>query len=198
MPTGIYTRKPNQGFQIGFTPWNKGKTSIFSELTLEKMSNSHLGRSWGNHTEKAKERIRKSHLGEKNGMFGKPSFWRGKKMPIEMCRKLSERMRGRFGPLSNRWIADRSKLAKTRNPRGDSIESILWARNIKKRDNWTCKRENEDCKGRLEAHHILSYRNHTESRYDINNGITLCQFHHPRKRVDEQRLIPFFRELVKA
>lgn len=33
-------------------------------------------------------------------------------------------------------------------------------------------------------------------RYDINNGITLCHAHHPRKRADEAKLSPYFKELV--
>jgi len=40
------------------------------------------------------------------------------------------------------------------------------------------------------AHHILPWRDYPEERYNINNGITLCQYHHPRKREDEQMLIP--------
>ncbi len=35
-----------------------------------------------------------------------------------------------------------------------------------------------------------------ELRYEVNNGIALCQFHHPRKRADEQRLILTFQGLV--
>ena len=31
---------------------------------------------------------------------------------------------------------------------------------------------------------------------NINNGITLCQFHHPRKRNDEKLLTLSFQELV--
>lgn len=35
-----------------------------------------------------------------------------------------------------------------------------------------------------------------ETRYEINNGITLCHFHHPRKREKEKELSPFFQELI--
>ena len=111
---------------------------------------------------------------------------------------LKGKSNGRGGELHPRWIKDRNLLAKTRNPREDSTESIIWARNVKKRDNWKCKMSNSDCKGRLESHHILSHRDFPELRYEINNGITLCQFHHPRKRVEEKRLIPFFQSMVEV
>jgi hypothetical protein len=71
-----------------------------------------------------------------------------------------------------------------------------WMLSIKKRDNWKCKINNQDCKGNLEAHHILSWRDYQELRYDINNGITLCHAHHPRKRIDEAKLSPFFQRIV--
>jgi len=32
--------------------------------------------------------------------------------------------------------------------------------------------------------------------FEVNNGISLCHFHHPRKINDEMKLVPTFRELV--
>lgn len=65
----------------------------------------------------------------------------------------------------------------------------------KKRDG-VCKLKDEKCNGYLTVHHIRSWREHVALRYKLNNGITLCQYHHPLKRVDEQRLIPVFQQLV--
>ena len=73
-----------------------------------------------------------------------------------------------------------------------------WMFIIKNRDKWRCKINNTDCKGRLEAHHILDWVNYQELRYDINNGITLCQSHHPRGRDAEKRLADDFQRLVSA
>jgi len=72
----------------------------------------------------------------------------------------------------------------------------FWMFAVKGRDNWKCRIANEDCNGRLEAHHILNWIDYPELRYEINNGITLCYAHHPRKRAEEKKLIPFFKELV--
>jgi hypothetical protein len=59
-----------------------------------------------------------------------------------------------------------------------------------------CKTNNCDCSGRLEAHHILSWSKFPELRYEVNNGITLCKFHHPKKRIDEIKLAPYFKNMV--
>jgi hypothetical protein len=71
-----------------------------------------------------------------------------------------------------------------------------WRTKVFTRDNFKCKINNCDCKGQLEAHHILSWRDYPELRYDINNGITLCHFHHPRGRNNEIKLIQTFNGLV--
>ena len=66
------------------------------------------------------------------------------------------------------------------------------------RDGWKCKIQNQDCKGQLQAHHILPWRDYIELRHVVNNGIALCQAHHPRKRAEEKRLSPYFMELVSV
>lgn len=73
-----------------------------------------------------------------------------------------------------------------------------WMLAVKKRDCWKCRIANKDCNGRLEAHHILPWRDYPELRYEINNGITLCLAHHPRMRSEEKRLSPYFMELVSV
>ena len=69
---------------------------------------------------------------------------------------------------------------------------IKWMREVKKRDNNICQLRDENCSGYNIVHHIKNWRNHPELRYDINNGITLCQFHHPTKWVDELRFLLIF------
>ncbi len=71
-----------------------------------------------------------------------------------------------------------------------------WRKKVCSRDNWKCKISNSGCKGRLEVHHILSFSKFAELKYEVNNGITLCHFHHPRKRVEEEKLSPYFQKLV--
>ena len=99
-----------------------------------------------------------------------------------------------------RWIIDRTQLAKLKNG-NEYRNSPLhkeWSRNVKNRDDWKCRVANQNCSGRMEAHHILSWSDHLELRYEVNNGITLCHAHHPRARAEEVRLAPEFQELVSS
>lgn len=125
---------------------------------------------------------------------------KGRKLTLKQRKRISEArkrtnyMFGRTGNLSPNWKGG-LEMRKKEDRRNDSAYQE-WRRQLWIRDGYKCKVKNKDCNGRIEAHHILSWRNHRDLRYIINNGITLCQFHHPRKRVDEQRLIPTFNKLV--
>lgn len=189
------------------------------------------------HTQEAKNKISKNNA----------RFWKGKSLPEEVKRKISEKLKGiklteehrksislaqkgipvkeevkkrisqtlighnvseetrkkiskahtgRTGEKSNRWISDRTKIKKQEDRNNPNDKE--WKRKVYERDSWKCRMNNEECKGRIEAHHILSWNDYPELRYNINNGITLCQAHHPRKRAEEKRLIPFFQGLVSV
>jgi hypothetical protein len=94
------------------------------------------------------------------------------------------------------WISDRT-LLKKKEQRNDSAYHD-WRRQVWMRDDFKCKIANLDCEGRIEAHHILVWSQYPELRYKINNGITLCHAHHPRKRAEEKRLVPYFMGLVSV
>lgn len=172
-----------------YIPWNKGKHGIISKDTRIKMSL------------KAKERWSER---------GPSSFWKDGISPFklkpghatphskETKQKISISRKGKlFGRDNPAWIEDRSKL-KVGKDRAYDNAYRYWMISVKRRDNHKCKIANPDCKGRLEAHHILSWRDHPELRYQTNNGITLCHFHHPKKRMDEEKLSPYFQELVAS
>jgi hypothetical protein len=135
---------------------------------------------------KAKRRISRRKAYEEgryvSNFKGKPAWNKGKKMPEKS------------GPNHPMWIADRSKLA-PKQDRNDSRYKA-WRKEVWLRDNFKCKIANPDCAGRIEAHHILGWTPYPELRYEPNNGITLCHFHHPRKRSEEVRLSPYFQSLV--
>lgn len=61
-------------------------------------------------------------------------------------------------------------LEKQRTSRGPQQ---AWARNVKKRDSFTCRTCGQHG-GKLEAHHIHEFSKVEQLRWDVENGITLC------------------------
>lgn len=58
-----------------------------------------------------------------------------------------------------------------------SIQYETWRTSVYKRDNYTC----QDCNkrgGKLNAHHLNSFKFYPNERYNIENGITLCMTCH--------------------
>lgn len=49
-----------------------------------------------------------------------------------------------------------------------------WRHEVFSRDQFTCKRCGDNKGGNLHAHHILSWKDHPELRFDVDNGETLC------------------------
>lgn len=189
---------------------------MHSKETIEKIRKSQIGRKF---SDEHREKLRQAHLGKKLSPAHRLGVVKTLKQTPkggtfeetfgpEVAKRMKEKMRlaklGKKMPWNKgfkkeahpRWKKDRTQLAKTRNDRGDTNESITWAREVKKRDGWKCMMPDKNCVKKIEAHHILGYRSHPELRYKLDNGISLCQFHHPRKRSEEQRLIPIFKELV--
>ena len=134
-----------------------------------------------------------------SGSFKKGSSGFNRKHTIETRKKMSESFKNRIKDITKhpRYIKDRTKLVVNEKKHLDTNYKN-WMLNVKSRDSWKCKISNKDCNGRLEAHHILNWVEYPELRYEINNGITLCHAHHPRKRAEEKRLSPYFMELVSV
>lgn len=197
MPKGL------KGFQKGAVPFNKGKKlsirhrkhlsdshkgqkgRIFSNEDKIKMSNKLKGRkvTWG-------DKISKSSKGRKLS----------KETKLKMSIERRERYKNGFNPVKGKhWfsVTDRTKLKKSEN-KMENTQYIYWAKQVKVRDVWKCRLLSSECKGRLESHHIFNWVDYPELRYVINNGITLCHFHHPRGREEEKRMIPILQELLSV
>jgi hypothetical protein len=131
------------------------------------------------------------HLGvlaQKNRPFSEETR---KKLSVKFLKRIEDRTK------CPHWYSDRTQLKTNRQHAYDS-QYREWMRQVKNRDYWKCQISNDDCSGRVEAHHILGWRDHPELRYEIKNGITLCHFHHPRRRMDEERYATEFQQLVAA
>lgn len=169
---------------VKFTEEHKRKISEahkgmkYSQEFCDKQREIHMGKKYHTvpHSNETKERISKTKKENPT------RYWLGKKRP------------NMTGELNSQYIKDRTKLKKGEDKRHSAYQD--WSKNVKKRDNWKCKMSNQDCCGRLESHHILNWVDYPELRYEINNGITLCHFHHPKTRKEEQRFSPYFTSLT--
>lgn len=172
-------------------------------------------------SEEHKEKIRQAQIGKPKNISpesrlkmseckkGKPAWNKGigdKEIICLHCKRIftgktrrkfcSQKCTRQFLSSENhyKWIKDRQFLKKD-NRRNDSMYGE-WRYSVYKRDGFVCKINNQECSGRIEAHHILSWKENPEIRYDISNGITLCHFHHPRTRKKEKELEELFKKLL--
>ena len=66
-----------------------------------------------------------------------------------------------------------------RYTRNDYPELSIWRKDVFKRDNFTCQKCGEKS-GKIEAHHIKSWSEYPDLRFDVGNGLTLCQCCHKK------------------
>ena len=78
-----------------------------------------------------------------------------------------------------------------------------WRLKVYSRDNFTCVKcgKKRDSKTMINAHHLESFKTNVEKRYDVNNGVTLCEqchinFHTKYSNVNNTRTQ--FEEYLKA
>src|SRR3990167_7100872 len=148
-------------------------------------------------------KLSKSKMGNTNGIRKGDKIALGKhlKLSDKTKKKMSEAKLGVKMPQTSKenhylWKKDRTQLVK-RQERND-VAYKEWRKNVWIRDCYKCRLANTNCEGKITAHHIFNWSEFLELRYIINNGITLCRAHHPRKRAEEKQLIPIFLELVSV
>ena len=167
---------------------------------------------WKNAKFCSQDCFHKNRIGKPSGTLGKASWNKGLKTGIvpssafkngmipwnkELKGKYRLWPNGREVPwqIGNRNHNWRGGYSKSQHK---GTEYDAWRMEIYRRDGSKCRINNEDCNGKMEAHHILSFTKYPELRYQINNGITLCHAHHPRKRAEEVILAPIFRGLIST
>ncbi len=145
-----------------------------SEETKEKNRLSHLGKKYKPMSEEGRENIRQAHLGYK--------------IKDETKKKLSEALMGHKCPESVKQLQRELKTG-VNNPQWKggvttknefwrkSNEYKEWRRLVFERDGFICQKTKENSHS-LHPHHIQNFATNEELRFDVSNGITLCEKAH--------------------
>ncbi len=157
MPVGVYEHKKG---------WHH------SEETKQKIKLANTGKTHSVETRKKLSEIKKKNP---------TNYWLGKKRPspsAETKEKMSKKAKKngnkppvRCGAKNNKWKGGISRAYKTGY---GSTKYKIWRKSIFERDGYTC----QICKnvgGCLNAHHIKSFAHYPKLRFDLNNGVTLCE-----------------------
>lgn len=81
----------------------------------------------------------------------------------------------------------RGGVTKSRKAYMSTIEYKNWRKAVFKRDNYTCLKCGKRG-GDLEAHHVKSWKDYPELRYDVINGETLCKDCHIKTYKKKRRV----------
>ena len=208
MPKGIPKNGTNKGW-FDHNPRPDKKTGVVKHCPCGKQFYCERGRivrkkfcskvcQWENRplglkrSKEARKNISLGKLGKKCSLEHRMSMSRariGKKASAETREKKREAMINHYDKIGRKEHKRFYHFCSSR-------EYQEWRNKVFVRDGFKCRICN--CDGYLQAHHILRWVDFPELRYQVNNGITLCRAHHPRKRAEEKRLIPEFQALVSA
>lgn len=163
MPIGIYKHKPHTKETIEKM---KASKQNMSKLTRERMSKAKKGkRQSKEHIEKRVKKII-GHSMSKEGREKLRQANLGKKLSEETKRKVSMSLTG--DKIFNGFRTSINFRIRT------SDKYKEWRLMVFGRDDYTCQK----CKKRgvyLHAHHIKSFADYPELRFELSNGKTLCK-----------------------
>ena len=162
---------------------NKGEANPFygkkhSPEALEKIRLTHLGKKRPPRTKEWSERIaaskREKYIGAGNPFYGKHHSEETRRL-ISQKQKANPKFK-RLGAKHWNWqggISDNHSKLRSEN----RAKLSEWRKAVYGRDYYTC----QNCGGRgsrnqrLNAHHIKSFTKYPELRFEVRNGITLCE-----------------------
>lgn len=107
-----------------------------------------------------------------------------------------------IGENNPNWVKDRSLLKDQNKSIRWSKEMVNWRKAVYKRDNYTCQtcgnRSSKNNAVMLNAHHIKKFAHNKELRFDVKNGITLCEDCHKKTYGKEAVFEKHFKELINV
>lgn len=136
----------------GSIPWNKGK--FWNEEIKAKLRGS-----------------RPNITGKNHPMWGKHC---SEKTKEKMRIKLKGKFMGENNPAWKGGVVPINILIR------NGSETAVWRKAVFERDNYTCQDCGDNRGGNLNAHHFKSFAEYPELRFDVDNGLTLCEDCHTK------------------
>ena len=172
----------------GSIPWNKGLSDFGSEWRDKSRMASSAVQKGVPKTEAHRTKISEALIGRKHTPERRAAVSaaaKGRPVWNEGLNKLNNPDLITYGkPGSQHWNW-RGGIAEDRSSIRITPEYRAWRTAVFRRDGFRCvKCGSHD---RIEADHILRWRDHPKLRYEIENGQTLCHDHHVEKTNEERR-----------
>lgn len=142
------------------------KNSLYVRKPKVKRESAFKGKR---HTPEAKAKMSKARIGNKNRL-GKPCTAEQRIYISRQTRKHTPR-----GEDHPRWKGGANDHLKA--IRGSS-EYSDWRIAVFERDGYMCQECGDNTGGNLNAHHIKPFVDYPELRFEVDNGITLCEVCH--------------------
>jgi hypothetical protein len=160
---------PKRANTAKFGGWNKGRS-------LSGEQKQFL-------SEKAKQR-----KGDKSSRYGAI-------LSQETRTRIAKSLQGRFRGAENpQWKGERA--AKRRDIWYSRFEYKQWRQAVFARDNYACQWCGKVSTGNIQAHHILTWAQHPEARFLVENGITLCVPCHRSTKGKEMEYAAQFQAII--
>lgn len=134
------------------------------------------------HSEDSLDKMRKSHRARMDDVDFKHPM-KGRHHSIESRIKISQTKRKTPSDKARGKNHHSYKDGKVSERRGMrfSAEYKRWRYDVFVRDNFTCQECGDDRGGNLNAHHKKSFADYPDLRFDVDNGVTLCEDCHNKK-----------------
>jgi hypothetical protein len=190
MPFGPVNRDPNLESQI--SSLYLGGNSYLEIEKILKVGTHRISKIILKNNIYPRKGLQRKHTDEEKKKIS--NSLKGKKRSIEFCKRNSEIHKGRIRSLETRMKISEARTGKfiaENNPnwRGGvtsnnekirkSEQYNIWRYQIFNRDKYIC----QGCGqygGKLHAHHIKSFSKYPDIRFELSNGVTLCEECHKK------------------
>lgn len=127
---------------------------------------------------------------------GKKSPRYGVTLSEKTKNKIADKLKGRFrGEENPQWKGGQPNPRHKWHSRHEYKE---WRSAVYERDNYTCQMCGKKSNGDIQAHHISTWYEAPELRFEVSNGITLCESCHRSIKSKESDFAPTFHAILQA